>query len=52
MYYKIENGKFTGFYEIKEKEGIFIEISVEDWNNLLNEHSEGKVIYYHSKTKK
>ena len=52
MYYKIENGKFTGFYEIKEKEGIFIEISVEDWNNLLNEQSEGKAIYYDSKTKK
>ena len=52
MYYKIENGKFTGFYETKEKEGIFIEISVEDWNNLLNEQSEGKVIYYDSKTKK
>ena len=52
MYYKIENGKFTGFYEIKEKEGIFIEISVEDWNNLLNEQSQGKSIYYDSKTKK
>ena len=52
MYYKIENGKFTGFYGEKEKEGIFIEISVEDWNNLLNEQSEGKAIYYDSKTKK
>ena len=52
MYYKIENGKFTGFYEEKEKDGTFIDISVEDWNNLLNEQSEGKAIYYDSKTKK
>ena len=52
MYFKIEDNKFGGFYEEKEKEGIFIEISVEDWNNLLNEQSEGKAIYYDSKTKK
>ena len=52
MYFKIENNKFGGFYEIKEKEGIFIEISVEDWNNLLNDQSQGKSIYYDSKTKK
>ena len=52
MYFKIENNKFAGFYEEKEKEGIFIEISVEDWNNLLNEQSQGKSIYYDSKTKK
>ena len=52
MYYKIEDNNFVGFYEEKEKEGIFIEISVEDWNNLLNEQSEGKAIYYDSKTKK
>ena len=52
MYFKIEDNKFVGFYEEKEKEGIFIEISVEDWNNLLNEQSEGKAIYYDSKTKK
>ena len=52
MYFKIKNNKFAGFYEEKEKDGIFIEISVEDWNNLLNEQSEGKAIYYDSKTKK
>ena len=52
MYYKLENGKFTGFYEEKEKEGTFVDISVEDWNNLLNEQSEGEVIFYNSKSKK
>ena len=52
MYYKIENGKFTGFYEEKAKEGTFVDISVEDWNNLLNEQSEGEVIFYNSKSKK
>ena len=52
MYFKIENNKFGGFYEIKEKEGTFIEITKENWENLLNKQSEGKVIYYDSKTKK
>ncbi len=52
MYFKIEDNKFVGFYEEKEKEGTFVDISVEDWNNLLNEQSQGKSIYYDSKTKK
>ena len=52
MFCRIEDNKFVGFYEEKEKYGTFIEISVEDWNNLLNEQSEGKAIYYDSKTKK
>ena len=52
MYYKIEDNKFTGFYEQKDKDGTFVDISVEDWNNLLNEQSQGKSIYYDSKTKK
>ena len=52
MYFKIENNKFGGFYEIKEKEGTFIEITKENWENLLNKQSEGKAIYYDSKTKK
>ena len=52
MYFRLENSKFIGFYEEKEKEGTFVEISVEDWNNLLNEQSQGKSIYYDSKTKK
>ena len=52
MYYKIEDNKFTGFYEQKDKDGTFVDIPVEDWNNLLNEQSQGKSIYYDSKTKK
>ncbi len=52
MYFKIEDNKFTGFYEQKDKDGTFVDISVEDWNNLLNEQSQGKSIYYDSKTKK
>ena len=52
MYFKIEDNKFGGFYEEKEKEGIFIEISVEEWNNILDKQSEGEVIYYNSKNKK
>ena len=52
MYFRLEDGAFLGFYEEKEKEGTFVEISVEDWNNLLNEQSQGKSIYYDSKTKK
>ena len=52
MYYKIENGKFTGFYEEKEKEGTFTEINLEDWQALLNKQSEGEVIFYNSKSKK
>ena len=52
MFCRIEDNKFVGFYEEKEKEGTFVEISVEDWNNLLNEQSQGKSIYYDSKTKK
>ena len=52
MFCRIEDNKFVGFYEEKEKEGTFVDISVEDWNNLLNEQSQGKSIYYDSKTKK
>ena len=52
MYYKIENGKFTGFYEEKEKDGTYIEITLEEWQALLNKQSQGKSIYYDSKTKK
>ena len=52
MYYKLENGSFVGFYEQKEKEGTFTEISIEDWQVLLNKQSEGEVIFYNSKSKK
>ena len=52
MYYKLENGNFVGFYEQKDKDGTFTEISLEDWQALLNKQSEGEVIFYNSKSKK
>ena len=52
MYYKIEDNKFTGFYENKDKDGTYTEISLEDWQVLLNKQSEGEVIFYNAKTKK
>ena len=52
MYYKIEDNKFTGFYEQKDKDGDYTEISLEDWQVLLNKQSEGEVIYYNVKSKK
>ncbi len=52
MYYKIEDNKFTGFYEQKDKDGTFTEISIEDWQALLDKQSEGEVIFYNSKSKK
>ena len=52
MYYKIENGKFTGFYESKDKTGSYTEISIEDWQSILDKQSQGEVIYFNAKTKK
>ena len=52
MFYKIENGKFIGFYESKEQEGTFVEITLEDWQGVLDKQSEGEVIFYNSKSKK
>ena len=52
MYYKIENGTFTGFYEQKDKDGTFTEISIEDWKALLDKQSLGETIFYNSKSKK
>ena len=52
MYYKLENGNFVGFYEQKDKDGTYTEISIEDWQVLLNKQSEGEVIYYNVKSKK
>ena len=52
MYYKIEDNKFVGFYEQKDKDGTFTEISIEDWQSVLNKQSEGEVIFYNSKSKK
>ena len=52
MFYKIENGNFTGFYEDKDKDGNYTEITIEDWQMVLDKQSEGEVIFYNSKTKK
>ena len=52
MFYKIENGKFVGFYEDKDKDGNYTEISIEDWQNILDKQSEGEVIFYNPKSKK
>ena len=52
MYYKIEDNKFTGFYENKDKDGTYTEISLEDWQSVLNKQSQGEVIFYNAKTKK
>ena len=52
MYYKIEEGKFTGFYEDKDKTGDYTEITIEDWQNILDKQSQGEVIFYNSKSKK
>ena len=52
MFYKTENGNFTGFYEQKDKDGNYTEISIEDWQNILDKQSEGEVIFYNSKSKK
>ena len=52
MFYKIENGKFLGFYEEVQEGGTFVEISIEDWQMVLDKQSEGEVIFYNSKSKK
>ena len=52
MYYKIEDNKFTGFYEDKDKDGNYTEISLEDWQAVLNKQSQGEVIFYNVKSKK
>ena len=52
MYYKLENGKFVGFYEDKDKDGNYTEITLEEWQGILDKQSEGEVIFYNSKTKK
>ena len=52
MYYKIEDNKFTGFYENKDKDGDYTEISIENWQGILNKQSEGEVIFYNPKSKK
>ena len=52
MYYKLEEGKFVGFYENKDKYGDYTEITIEDWQGVLDKQSEGAVIYYNPKSKK
>ena len=52
MYYKLEEGKFVGFYENKDKDGDYTEITIEDWQGVLDKQSEGEVIYYNPKSKK
>ena len=52
MYYKLENGNFVGFYESKDKDGNYTEITLEDWQMALDKQSQGEVIFYNSKTKK
>ena len=52
MFYKIEEGKFVGFYEDKDKDGNYTEITIEDWQGVLDKQSEGEVIFYNPKSKK
>ena len=52
MFYKIEDNKFTGFYEDKDKDGNYTEITLEDWQMVLDKQSEGEVIFYNPKSKK
>ena len=54
MFYKMEEGKFVGFYEQKDKDkdGNYTEITIEDWQNILDKQSEGEVIFYNPKSKK
>ena len=52
MYYKIEEGKFVGFYEDKDKDGNYTEITNEDWQGILDKQSQGEVIFYNAKSKK
>ena len=52
MYYKLEECKFVGFYEDKDKDGNYTEITIEDWQNILDKQSQGEVIFYNSKSKK
>ena len=52
MFYKTEEGKFVGFYEDKDKDGNYTEITIEDWQGVLDKQSEGEVIFYNPKSKK
>ena len=52
MYYKLEDNRFVGFYENKDKDGDYTEINVEDWQMALDKQSQGEVIFYNPKSKK
>ena len=52
MFYKIEDNRFTGFYEDKDKDGNYTEITIEDWQGVLDKQSEGEMIFYNPKSKK
>ena len=52
MYYKLEEGKFVGFYEEAQEEGTFVEISIDEWQGVLNKQSQGETIFYNIETKK
>ena len=52
MYYKIEEDKFAGFYEEVQEGGTFVEISIKDWQMVLDKQSQGEVIFYNAKSKK
>ena len=52
MFFQIEDNKFTGFYEQKDKDGNYTEITLEDWQMVLDKQSEGEVIFYNPKSKK
>ena len=52
MYYKLEDNQFKGFYEDKDKDGNYTEMTIEDWQAVLSKQSEGETIFYNVKTKK
>ena len=52
MFYKIEDKQFKGFYEDKDKDGNYTEITIEDWQGILDKQSQGEVIFYNPKSKK
>ena len=52
MYYKLEEGKLVGFYEKAQEEGTFVEISIEEWNDILSRQSQGETIYFNTKDEK
>ena len=52
MYYKLEDNQFKGFYEEKDKDGNYTEITIGDWQGVLDKQSQGETIFYNPKSKK